>query len=266
MNGQSSLRAWVPRPVVRLLKRLRGIGWSGDYVDWAAACRLATGYDDPAISERVAATVSRVLAGEGDHERDGVIIAERSPRWPVLASLLHIHAADQCLRVLDFGGSLASSWWQHRHWLAGLAQVDWLVVEQDAFVAQGRRLFAAHPVRFSATLPEPGTDAPTVIFISSSLQYLSEPWAMLERLLALGARHLVIDRTAFAARDRLTVQRVPSRIYPASYPAWFLDHGRLAALLAARSFACVAEWSCDDDPTIAGTWFGGGHWRLEPRP
>ena len=261
MTAFVALRTWVPRPVVRLLKRLRGIGWSGDYPNWAMACRQAKGYDDPTISERVAETTRRVLAGEGDHERDGVIIAERNPRWPVLASLLWIHARDQRLRVLDFGGSLASSWYQHRHWLSGLAQVEWMVVEQPAFVDHGRRLFAGQPVRFSSTLPDANTYAPTVIFISSSLQYLSEPWAMLECLLAMGAQQVILDRTAFGPRNRLTVQQVPGRIYPASYPAWFLDHRKLGEVLTARGFQCVAEWPCDDDSTIAGTWFGGGHWQ-----
>ena len=160
MIPTTGLRAWIPRPLVRLIKRAYRIGWYGDYPDWQTACRHARGYDDPAISERVADATRRVLAGEGDHERDSVIIQHASPRWPVLASLLHILALDRHLRVLDFGGSLASTLYQHRRWLVGRSGVEWMVVEQPSFVEQGCRLFAEEVVRFASSLPDPGVYRP----------------------------------------------------------------------------------------------------------
>ena len=65
------------------------------------------------------------------------------------------------------------------------------------------------------------------------LQYLPEPWAFLREAAARPYDWIILDRTAFidAPRDRLTVEHVHPRIYPASYPAWFFSRPRLESNL-----------------------------------
>ena len=69
--------------------------------------------------------------------------------WPLLAGLLWVAAKHGGrLEVLDFGGSLGSSWFQNRAFLAGLGAVGWNVVEQSATVDVGRREFADETLCF----------------------------------------------------------------------------------------------------------------------
>jgi hypothetical protein len=44
---------------------------------------------------------------------------------------------------------------------------------------------------------------------------------------------------------RLTVQHVPKRIYPASYPAWFLSENEFLATFA-KQYERVATWPALD--------------------
>jgi putative methyltransferase (TIGR04325 family) len=63
------------------------------------------------------------------------------------------------------------------------------------------------------------------------LQYLETPYALLEKVKAFSFPFILIDRTGFmgGAEDRLTIQRVPPTIYPASYPCWFFSRRKFTS-------------------------------------
>jgi putative methyltransferase (TIGR04325 family) len=73
----------------------------------------------------------------------------------------------------------------------------------------------------------------------------------------LGFRRVIIDRTGFVkrGRDRLTVQRVPPSIYPASYPCWFFNRGRLVESFG-DDWRVVAEWPSPDYVDIDAEYGG----------
>ncbi|MEI7552748.1 MAG: methyltransferase, TIGR04325 family [Verrucomicrobiota bacterium] len=253
-------KALVPAAVRRRLRRWRGGGtFTGDHATWARARAASGGYDAPAIFERTLAAARAVRDGRAAWERDTVLFADPACNRPLLAALRQAAAAEGGrLHVLDFGGALGSTWFQHRAWLADLAEVRWGVVEQPALVAAGKRELAAGPLRFHATLAEgDAAESPAVMLLSSVLPYLEAPHALLAEVRARGFRHLIIDRTGFVrrGRDRLTVQRVPPAIYPASYPCWFFDR---AALLRpfAPGWRLAAEWATDDEVDIDARYGG----------
>ena len=55
------------------------------------------------------------------------------------------------LEVVDFGGALGSTWWQHREELSALGLRRWVVVEQPQFIEAGRE-FAGEILGFAPTL------------------------------------------------------------------------------------------------------------------
>jgi len=55
--------------------------------------------------------------------------------------------------------------------------------------------------------------------------------------------------------SKLTVQRVPRHIYPATYPCWFFDRERLLAHFA-PDFELVSEHA-NEDGAGSGLTFGG---------
>lgn len=243
--------------VAAALQRLSGTGirYKGAYRSWKDASAASTGYGDAAILEKVAAAVRRVVAGEAAAERDSVTFGAVPHSFPVLAMLLRSALEnDGRLTVLDFGGSLGSSYFQCRSFIPPSCKVSWHIVEQEHYVRRGRRDFASAELHFHASAAEAATDSrPDVVLASSVLQYLKHPYDTLRELTRCGSRYLIIDRTPLAAanEDRLTVQQVPPQIYAASYPCRIFSRGRLAAALQ-TDWQPLAEFGSEDGWAVAG--------------
>lgn len=245
---------WAKLPGLRA--RVRGaLGWrwfEGDFASWAEARAAAGGgYDAGEIVERVLAATRAVRDGRAAFERDGVAFPRRIGEDGLVAALRTVAAASGGrLRVVDFGGSLGTTWWRHRGELADLRDVRWDVVEQPAFVAAGRAQLGGTGLRFFASVAEAGGAAEhDALLASTSLQYLPDPPAEIARWVAAGFAWIVLNNVPLHARrpDRLAVQRVPPEIYPASYPVWFFNRERLLGRFAAdydvvREFASEAVW------------------------
>lgn len=243
----------IVRAVRRRLSRKASvlIEFTGDYASWAEAKGNADGYESPVILERTTAALLKVKRGEAVYERDSVILAHPEYPFPVVAALLRAAAAGNGrLSVLDFGGSLGSTYYQCRRLLSSVPNIEWLVVEQAGHVARGRELFEEDALRFFETADEcVARHRPNVLLLSGVLQCLSDPYDVLRTLLKHGIPHLVIDRTAFfrSDRDRLTVQTVPEWIYPASYPSWFLSEPKLMQAITGAGYELVADFKGSDD-------------------
>lgn len=215
------------------------VAYLGDYASFAAALADSTGYGSAAILERTRVALHKVVRGEAAYERDSVTFTEPAPPFPLLAVLARIAAENAGqLSVLDFGGSLGSTYFQCREFFRALPRFEWSIVEQPAHVECGAREFADGTLQFHHTIEDCRRErTPNVLLLSSVLQYLPEPWSFLAAISALPVGWIVFDRTPFipGVRDRLTVEVVHPRIYPASYPAWFLSRARLDA-------AFVSPW------------------------
>lgn len=231
--NQSALRRWVKDWVPPVLWRWgrsfgsRSLRLQGVFSSWQDALRHASGYDSEQIFERVREAALKVKAGEASFERDSILFTRPQCNFPVVAALLRAAAEDRSrLSVLDFGGSLGSSYFQCRPFLGRLAQLRWSVVEQPHFVACGNELFQTEELRFYHSIADClQAEAPQLLLFSSVLQYLEAPYAVLQQVRPETFPYVVVDRTFFTSgsADVLTVQLVPREIYPASYPAWIFS-------------------------------------------
>jgi putative methyltransferase (TIGR04325 family) len=250
----------LPRRVARAVRRrlfhrpvpaLAPIEFTGDYASWAEAKRDSDGYESSVILERTTSALLKVKRGEAVYERDSVVMDQPEYPFPVISALLRAAVSNGGrLSVLDFGGSLGSTYFQCRELLSSVPTIEWLVVEQAGHVARGRELFEGDGLRFFETADEcVRRHRPTVLLLSGVLQCLPDPYGMLRALLTLGIPHLILDRTAFLRddRDRLTVQAVPEWIYPASYPSWFLSESKLTAAITSAGYQLVADFKGTDD-------------------
>jgi putative methyltransferase (TIGR04325 family) len=245
----AKVRRWVPPIAWDALRSRVGTRWHGDYRSWEEAARACGGYDAPAILERVAAATRAVVRGEAACERDSMIFDRIQYSWPVLAALLWIASRREGrLNVVDFGGSLGSTYRQNAKFLTALREVRWTIVEQDNFVELGRREFETEVLRFHSDLEACLAETkPDVVFFSGVLQCIENPYAVLDVVTRHGVPFLVMDRTPFiqASEDRLTVQTVSKRVYEASYPAWFFSRQKFMAALAGR-YRLVEEFEAID--------------------
>ncbi len=252
---------WIKKLRNPFRLRLKHIRFTGNYLDWNQALNHSTGYDAAVILERTRAALLKVSRGEAAYERDSVLFDKVEHAYPVLAGMLRASLRENGrLSVLDFGGALGSSYFQCRGFLDPVSDLVWSVVEQSAHVECGLREFASEQLRFHLRVEESLQQSrPNVLLLSSVLQYLPSPYAILADLLKHRISTVIIDRTALLTRDqdRLTVQTVPDSIYRASYPAWFLSESKLKEVFVSCGYRNVAEFpaldrlSPDDEPAYS---------------
>lgn len=249
---RSVARALVPPPVRVAARAAFGWRWfKGHYESWRAARAACGGYDEGAILECVRSATAAVRDGRAAFERDGVRFAEPAGEPGLLAALRTVaDAAERPWAVLDFGGSLGTTWWRHRTEIERLGIGRWDVVEQLRFVAAGRAEFERPPLRFFETVAAAEAEARHELLLASgTLQYLEEPRAVIAGWLAHEPPWVLLNNVPLhvGAPDRLAVQRVPPEICPASYPVWFFNRESLLAAFAGRydiaaEFASEAVW------------------------
>jgi len=253
------LKEWLPPALIRLLRRRRGLLWVGDYATWEEAKRLSTGYDLPVILERVKEAALKVKRGEAVYQRDGMLFEEIHYSWPLLAGLLWVAAQKQgTLEVLDFGGSLGSTYFQNRLFLQRLAHLRWNIVEQQHFVEAGKQFIEDETLKFYDDIDQCLAErAPAVLVLSSVIQFLEKPYEFMRRLCDYGFEFLILDRTSFHAGggERLTILKVPGEIYPASYPCWLLQKQKFYDLLG-QHYHLVAAFPALDEALFPAVFEG----------
>lgn len=209
--------------------------WSGNYSSWVEAQIHCTGYNSKVILQNCKNSLLQVKKGKATYERDSVLFDEIQYSWGLLVGLQKAALEDNgVLRVLDFGGSLGSTYYQNKGILSSLKTLQWCIVEQPHFVTCGKENFEDDHLKFCSTVEECLLAfKPNVLLISGVLQYMENPYEWLEKLAALGIDTIILDRTSFvnSKTDILTIQNVPESIYKASYPAWFFNRERFLGKL-----------------------------------
>src|SRR4029453_5586771 len=244
MSVKPFLRRLLPPIVVDAIRRVSTgpqpdrLRFTGDFASWEEAAQASPGYAAPVILEKTQAALLRVKNGEAAYERDSVTFATIDYEFPLLASLLRAAMEhDNRLSVLDFGGSLGSTYFQCRSFLAPLKELRWSIVEQPAHVICGQQEFPKEHLRFYESVESClRVERPRVLLLSGVLQCLPKPYDVLDDLIRRAFDYIVVDRTAFLrnGRDRLTLEHVPAWIYPAVYPSWFLSEKRFLGLFAGQ--------------------------------
>jgi putative methyltransferase (TIGR04325 family) len=209
----------------------------GQYTDWTQARRASAGYDSEVIVQQALRSALKVRSGEAPYERDGVLFEKIEHSFPLLAALLLAALTEKRLSVLDFGGAFGSSYFQNRGFLRAIPGFKWGIVEQEKFVASGRRHIAGDGLGFFFSVEECVREInPNFVLLSGVLSYIPDPLAALRQLVKLDLPFLCFDRTLVAVQGetRLTVQVVPPQIYQASYPCWIIKEEELLAPLRER--------------------------------
>jgi putative methyltransferase (TIGR04325 family) len=220
-------------------------GFKGEYKDWQTTQNFSSGYDSETILNKTKNALLKVKNKEAVYERDSFLFDKIEYSWPVLASLLYAASNnDNRLDLLDFGGSLGSSYYQNINFLDSLKELSWSIVEQKAVVKCGQKKFANKHLKFyngiECCLSE---NSPTIALFSASLQYLPEPYKILDKLFRNNIKHILIDRLAVNnKRSLITIQNVNPVIYKASYPLWIFKESELLNYFVKNNYELVADF------------------------
>ena len=243
VKGVASIKAiaksWLPPALLpwvrKISRRPRETRFEGDFASWEEAAAHCTGYDAKEILTTVLAATLKVKHGEAAFERDSVLFDEVEYAWPTLAGLMWAAACNGGrLNVLDFGGALGSSYFQHRKLLQQISEMRWNIVEQAHYVECGQAHIQDQQLRFYNTIAEClSENQPNVVLLSSVLQYVADPGVLIDDLKRTRAGTIILDRTIVNQSEvhRIYTQHVPATIYAATYPCRSLSEASLRASL-----------------------------------
>jgi putative methyltransferase (TIGR04325 family) len=250
--NSSEIKAWIPPKLLPILRRIAGhsLRFTGGYNSWEDAESASSGYSHSDILKNVASATRKVVVGEVAYERDGFTFAEADYSFPLVSMLLHAALLnDGNLDVIDFGGSLGSTYRQCLPLLNSVARLRWQVIEQEHYVDLGKSEFSDGVLSFHKRLEDTvsTTGSRQVLLLSSVMQYLRQPQVEMRKLMSEKISHVLIDRTPIHDElgHRLCVQHVPANLNEGSYPCWIFSRQELVDLFSSP-WRLLAEFPCLD--------------------
>jgi putative methyltransferase (TIGR04325 family) len=229
-------RLFIPPVFFKILPKSKqsGIFYSGNFNNWDEARSFSSGYDSTGILKKVKEATLMVKSGKAEYERDSVIFDHIEYSLPVISGLLLAASKNNGhLRVLDFGGSLGSTYFQNRKFLKELKSVKWGVIEQPHFVECGKKYFEDNQLLFFNTIEDCLQEfSPNVVIFGSVLQYIPNSTEILSQIEKINFSVLVIDRIPVSQyeKDQISIQYVPKEIYEANYPIWIFSKALLISI------------------------------------
>jgi len=254
---KKTIKDLLPPAFLRILTGLF-YGWHGNYSSWSDAMKKSRGYDSMDILEKVKSSATKVKNGLAVYERDSLLFDHIEYSFPVLSGLLWIAGRNNGkLNVMDFGGSLGSSYFQNKLFLDTISYVNWCIVEQPEFVKVGIECFEDRRLHFFYSIDEclKAFEVQVVLF-SSVLQYLEEPYILLDKIICQNPEFIIIDRTPFVkGNDMITVQTVNPKIYKGSYPCWFFNEEKFVSFFR-KNYILVLEFDSLDRANLSSKFKG----------
>lgn len=234
-------------------------GWYGNYPSWTKAKDRCSGYEGKQILDKVVKNALKVKNNEIPFERDSVTFNKIIYSFPVLSALMWIAGRkNNRINVLDFGGSLGTSYYQNLFFLRSLSEVNWCIIEQPHFVDEGNKSFADNNLHFFYSINDCLLKYNiNVALLSNVIQYIEKPYDLLGEIISKEFEYIIIDRTLFIEKteDRLTIQKVSDKIYKASYCCWFLSESKFLSLIS-NKYEMIYDFNIEGNINIKSVYKG----------
>jgi len=209
----------------------RQIKLSGNYKSWEQALKLSNGYNDNRIFERTIKSAEIVLSKKAKFERDSFLFYKESYDETFLSINKKIKKKIKKIYLCDFGGSLGSLYFQHRSFLKS-STIEWNILEQKHLVKYARDKIKIKNLNFFYNFNFLLKKKINVVLFSSSLQYLKNPYQILDKIIKKKIPNIIIHRSPFIqTAEIIKIQHVPKHIYEASYPIRILNINKICKKL-----------------------------------
>jgi putative methyltransferase (TIGR04325 family) len=250
---KSLVQLFIPPIVLKLFFRKNKVTkntilFQKTSLQWNDALNQTSGYASDDILIRCRDALLKVKNGEFPYERDSVLFKERELFFPLLSALFYVSLKkEKILNLIDFGGSLGSTYYQNKDELkeAGIG-INWKIVEQDNFVKCGKDNFENQELKFYYTVDEAFLDkGGDICMFGSVLPYVENPYSLLEQIYQKKIEYIIIDRTMFLDIDNediLTIQTVSENVGKAAYPTWFLSLSKFLSFIKIR-YRIIFQWN-----------------------
>lgn len=212
------------------------VQYVGEYDNWSDAYRECEGYEDECIINKVISSVNKVIEGGAIWERDSYLFYETKYVYQICAAVLRcaIQNCNKGVRILDIGGSLGSTYFQNRKYLEDIADLEYVVAEQDHFADYGHKNLEDGKLSFIKSadiLEEKIHGSFDIVLMSASIQYIPEYEEIISRVVKIRPRYIIFDRLLVGNKMRICKENVPAEIYKSSYPVIIFTEERIKSFL-----------------------------------
>lgn len=267
MTAKNIVRGFLPPYLFDLLLRLKkkSFEFEGNYASWdeaAAACKTE-GYAEDSILHKTLNSILAVKSGDAVFERDSVLFDEIQYSWPLLSAiLLAASHSEKNFKVLDFGGSLGSTYFQNKKFFQALPQkVIYGVVEQPHYINLGNEQISDSSLSFYSSTEDYIyiIGKPDIVILSGVLQNLESYSLILNNLLSKDVKFVCVDRTPFLSSEndeKIMIQNVSKPIYDARYPHRFFEKTGFLSIFKFHNYQLLESFSAIDSSNRFATWEG----------
>ncbi len=222
------------------------VGFQGRFPDFKTASEIlgGGGYENDNIFKKVKNAALAVKEGKAAYERDGFLFYEKEFYLQLLEVLYEVFFEYGECNVIDFGGSLGSTFFQNKDKLTKyIPQIKWNVVEQRHFVEWGKDNLEDERLKFYYTIDE--VNKCNIVLFGGSLQYLEDYHVFLKQVAAREIKYLIIDRIAISNETWVSIEHVHEPIYEASYPVHIICEKELFHEVHSLGYRLEITWIKD---------------------
>ena len=207
----------------------RDIKFLGNYNSWNEAKKKSIGYNSKIIFQKTKESFLKVRNNEATYERDSFLFYKKKINYELINALFYIKGKKKKINILDFGGSFGSTYFQNKTILNDIHKFDWSIIEQKRIVNFIKNFQLEGNLHFYSSLNGYFKKKnPDLVLMSSVLQYLENPFKVLNYLLKKKVNYFLLLRTLVHNKnEEIKVQVVPKHIYKSSYPVRIFNQSLL---------------------------------------
>lgn len=219
----------------------------GNYTTMKEASEFCKGYATEEIFDKVKQAAIAVKNGDACYERDSCLFYDHAINYNLMMYLYRMAYKNRMpIELLDWGGSLGSTYFQHKEIINKDKLVKcWTVVEQPHFVDFGKKNLEDNILKFKYTdnIDEivNETNFQCILF-SAVLHYLDDYRTIIKKVCNYNAENIILERTPVCKKDMICIEQVKEPIYSATYPMQIFSEERLKSLFAEEGYYVVDEW------------------------
>ena len=207
--------------------------YSGPYKSWILAQRKSIGYNDRNIINKVRKSALIAKNSKSKFEIDSLIFSKPYRNIKFEKILINLNKKKKLIKIIDFGGSLGSTYYRYRNIFSSQKRIKWSIIEQKVFVEIGKKEFKDKNLNFYYNLEDFITknknEQIDIFLLSSSLQYIKDYKKIINKVNKLNASYLIILKTPMrlSKTNGIYVEKVPKQIYGTSYSSWVFSKEKL---------------------------------------
>jgi len=210
----------LPKKIINIFYEYKysTVKYFGPYSRWQDAEANSTGWSDKRILEKVKKNIIVSIKNPNIYERDGELLNDG--QYPKkIVDFLNLNLAEND-EIIDFGGSLGSLYFQIRSKL-NIKKINWIIIEQNNFVNASKEIIKSDELFFFNDYLDLKNFNPSILILSSVLQYLKNPKEILKNLIENNnIKHIIVDRIVLSdsKTDKIYIQKNPRKYFKTSYP------------------------------------------------